>query len=341
MAKAVKLSDIAARVNVSTVTVSKALSGQKGVSEEMREKIMEIADELGYKQPSAYRREAREAAKQKSYNIGVIIADYYLGKYESFYSQMYQQFAARAGNKGCFCLLEIISSGQEKSAEVPMMIREKKVDGIIVIGRLADKYLDMLSESGIPVVGMDFYTNDPNFDSVVSDSYFGAYRVTRYLFEKGHKDIAYVGTIGATTSITDRFMGYAKALSENGQQPKLDWIINDRDMDLKILDATSMNLPDNMPTAFFCNSDQTAGYLIRKLENAGYRVPEDISVAAFDNFLPPGTCDVRITSYEVDMKEMAKRALSMMIHKISGETYKQGTYIVGGHIVEKNSVADR
>ena len=70
MAKAVKLADIAGQLGVSTVTVSKALSGQKGVSEELREKIKTLADEMGYKQPSARRREHAV----KSYNIGVLIS---------------------------------------------------------------------------------------------------------------------------------------------------------------------------------------------------------------------------------------------------------------------------
>ena len=88
MAKAVKLADIAEKVGVSNVTVSKALSGQKGVSEEMREKIQKLADELGYKQPSAAR---KESIRRQSYNIGVLIQESYLDKYDSFYWQMYQQ----------------------------------------------------------------------------------------------------------------------------------------------------------------------------------------------------------------------------------------------------------
>lgn len=339
MAKAVKLSDIAARVNVSTVTVSKALSGQKGVSEEMRERIINIANELGYKQPSAYKREREAAKKVRGYNLGVIIADYYLGKYESFYSQMYQQFATRAGSKGCFCLLELVSAEKERTLETPMMITDNRVDGIVIIGKLSDAYLNMIRESCIPFVGMDFYSADLNIDSVISDSYFGAYRMVDYLFKKGHEKIAYVGTVGSTTSITDRYMGYEKALREHGKAVREDWIIDDRNIDDKILDSEKyVKLPKDMPTAFMCNSDQTAGHLINKLEAAGYRVPEDISVVAYDNFLPPGTCDVRITTYEVDMKEMSKRTLSILIHKIAGESYKQGTYIVGGRIVEKDSV---
>ena len=340
MAKTVKLADIAERVGVSIVTVSKALSGQKGVSETMRARIQAIADEMGYKQPGAYRREMEEARKMRGYNLGVLIADYYLGKYESFYSQMYQQFATRAGSKGCFCLLELVSMEQEAELRIPMMLTENRVDGIVVIGRLSEDYLEKISDSGIPMVGVDFYTQDDKLDSIISDSYFGGYRMTNYLFEKGHTQIAYVGTIGATTSITDRYMGYLKSLNEHGIEPRADWVIDDRSPVERILDEKNIRLPDQMPTAFMCNSDQTAGMLINILERAGYKVPRDISVAAYDNFLPPGICDVRITSYDVDMKEMAKRAVSMITHKIAGENYKQGTYIVGGHIVEKESVRE-
>lgn len=342
MAKSVKLADIAERVGVSIVTVSKALSGQKGVSESMRVRIQAIADEMGYKQPSAYRRESEEARKIRGYNLGVLVADYYLGKYESFYSQMYQQFAARAGSKGCFCLLELVSREQEAEVRTPMMIADGRVDGIVVIGKLSDDYLEMISESGIPMVGLDFYTNDADMDSVISDSYLGAYRMTNYLISRGHTQIAYVGTLGTTSSINDRYMGYLKALNEHRITSSKDWIIDDRSPEVKILDANEyVKLPENMPTAFMCNSDQTAGLLINKLEAAGYHVPDDVSVAAYDNFLPPGICDVRITTYEVDMKEMAKRAVSMITRKIAGESYRRGTYVVGGRIVEKDSVKDR
>ena len=74
MAKAVRLADIAKILNVSTVTVSKALSDQKGVSEEMRDKIKQLAEEMGYQSPS----EARRKKEHQSYNIGIIISDRYL-----------------------------------------------------------------------------------------------------------------------------------------------------------------------------------------------------------------------------------------------------------------------
>lgn len=80
MAKAVKLSDIAAKIGVSTVTVSKALSGQKGMSDELRNRIVALADEMGY----VKRVQNKEKEAGKSYNLGVIVAERYIVEKQSF-----------------------------------------------------------------------------------------------------------------------------------------------------------------------------------------------------------------------------------------------------------------
>ena len=114
MAKSVKLADIAKQCGVSTVTVSKALSGQKGVSEEMREKIVQLARELGYKQPSA--KKTREVAS-KNYNIAVLIHERYLDKYDSFYFRLYQNIASNAVSVGSFTTLEVVTNEAERSGD--------------------------------------------------------------------------------------------------------------------------------------------------------------------------------------------------------------------------------
>lgn len=336
MAKAVKLADIAERLSVSTVTVSKALSGQKGVSEEMREKIKQLADEMGYKQPSAHRAQK----VNKSYNIGVLIAERYLDKYDSFYLQMYQHVATKAVSKGCFTLMEVVSTQMEVERELPKLVQEQKADGVIVIGRPFDSYLEFLNQNvGIPLMYLDFCNEKQKTDAVISDSYYGAYHLTNYLLEMGHRKIGYVGTLLATGSITDRYFGYSKALLERGIEVKPEWVIDDRDRETGKIDTENMlRLPKDMPTAFVCNCDLTASYLIKKLEENGYRVPEDISVAGYDNYLFPGLCDVAITTYEVDMKEMARRAVRNLIKKMGGDSYRQGISIVEGHMVVKDSV---
>lgn len=339
MAKAVKLADIAKKVGVSTVTVSKALSGQKGVSEEMREKIKKLADEMGYRPPSAARRAISQA---RSYNIGVLIEEEYLDKYESFYWKIYQQVAICALNCECFAMMEVVSSHMEEQLEVPKVIREQKVHGIIVIGRMPGRYLKLLKENkSVPVVYIDFTDDDPDTDAVVSDSYYGAYYLVNYLIEQGHTRIAYVGTLLATSSITDRYFGYAKALLEHGIPLREDWQLDDRHVSSGSIQEELMLMPEEMPTAFFCNCDLTAGKLIQKLCQDGYRVPEDISVVGFDNYIYPGICDMGITTYEVDQTALAAKAVEILVKRMENQPCNHRTHMVEGRIVVKESVKGR
>lgn len=336
MAKTVKLEDIAKRVGVSTVTVSKALSGQKGVSEEMRCRIKELADEMGYVQPSRTRR----AGSRRSYNIGLLIEESYMDKYDSFYWQMYQQIATKAMERECFTLMEVVGGQMEAALELPKLIREQKVDGVIVLGKMPIEFLQMIKGStSVPVVYMDFTDEERGVDAVVSDSFYGAYELTNYLFGMGHEKIAYVGTLLATSSITDRYLGYLKSMLEHGAAVREDWRIDDRDMHSGYIDVENLlRIPEDMPTAFVCNCDLTAGKLINKLQTKGYRVPEDVSVVGYDNYIYPGICDVAITTYEVDLGEMAKRAVDVLFDRMQGHNIRAGIHIVEGHLVLRDSV---
>ena len=91
MVKSVKLADIAAEFNVSIVTVSKALSGQKGVSEELRQKIKKAAEEMGYTPVHS-----TQKSRSKSYTIGVISLENYFTQFASFYWKMYQEVTKTA-----------------------------------------------------------------------------------------------------------------------------------------------------------------------------------------------------------------------------------------------------
>lgn len=336
MAKAVKLADIAEKVGVSTVTVSKALTGQKGVSEEMRRRIRQLADEMGYV-PAA---KTKKSTARKSYNIGLLIEESYLDKYDSFYWQMYQQVATRAMEWGCFTLMEVVGRQMAGELELPKLIREQKVDGIIVLGKMTDVFLSHIKQNTTaPLVYMDFTDEELEADAVVSDSFYGAYQLANYLIGMGHRKIAYVGTLLATTSITDRYLGYTKSLMEHGIPIRSEWQIDDRDLTSGYIDEENLlQLPEEMPTAFMCNCDLTAGKLINKLSRMGYRVPEDISVVGYDDYIYPGICEVGITTYEVDLAEMARCAVGVLLEKMSGRGQNHGIHIVEGHLVIKDSV---
>lgn len=336
MVKSVRLADIAEKTGVSVVTVSKALSGQKGVSEEMRAKIKEVADEMGYTPVHS-----AQGQKPKSYTIGVITFERYFDKFASFYWKMYQELTAQAVRQNCFTMLEVIASTDEDSMVWPKLLGENRTDGIIIIGKPKRDYLKMLYQNKkTPMLFLDFYDDEIIVDSVVSESYHGMYRMTEYLIKNGHTKIAFVGTLMYTESITDRYFGYCKALMEHGIEQHPDWIIKDRDyadgfmgMNYKL----SLSQKD-MPTAFVCNNDVTAYALIRQLEEKGLRVPEDISVVGYDDYLYPEFGDSRITTYSVDIGGMTKVALTRLIKRIEHFSVNAKVRVVNGKLIERNTV---
>lgn len=332
MAKSVRMADIAKQLGVSTVTVSKALSDQKGVSEEMRGKIKALAEEMGYKSSTALKNEAK-----RSYNIGLVVLETYIEKYSSFYWEFYQKINISASRENCFVILEVLEANSERDLIIPKMVQEKKIDGLMILGRLTTEYLIMLQKKAdIPVVYMDFYDQKAMADSVISNSFYGAYNITSYLFEMGHRKIGFVGTLLATESITDRYLGYVKAMMENGENPKKEWLIQDRESHIRIFEK--LELPQDMPTAFVCNSDLTASGLIKTLNEKGYRVPEDISVVGYDDYLYPGLCDIGITTYSVDMERMAQVGSEILMQRIEGSTLSCSMQVVEGKLVLKESV---
>ena len=338
MKKTVRMQDIADKLGVSTVTVSKALAGKKGMSEQLRKEIEELAAKMGY--TPIERRRGFKTVVDTTFPIGIIVAERHMAKYVSFYGNLQQLVATEIAAKGCGSFLETISDEMINELRMPNILRESKVAGVIVIGSLSEQYLDKMSKFKLPVIYLDFSETTACADAVISNNFYGAYTMTNYLFEKGHKKIGYVGTLLATGSITDRFLGYEKAMMEHEIRPNKDWVLDDRDRYTGVMDDSFMKLPKEMPTAFVCNCDLTASMLIGKLRDAGFRVPEDVSIVGYDNFIYPGLCDIGITTYDVDTKEMSKRVVHNLLHNLRNEHYQRGLIIVGGSVIERDSVKD-
>ncbi|MCI9594389.1 MAG: LacI family transcriptional regulator [Lachnospiraceae bacterium] len=331
MRKEVRLADIAERLNVSTVTVSNALANQKGVSDELREKIKQTAAEMGYQSRSAAGVTVREIL-----NLGVIISEKYLGDYPSFYWKVYQELTIAAREKNCVLLFEMLTHEAERTKTLPLFAHNSKIEGILVIGEIGSAYLETLLEgTSLPQIYVDFMKKEFPVSCVMTNNFYGMYQIVSHLIELGHRDIAYVGTVQANTSIMDRYFGYCKALMEAGMAINPDWVLDDRTLEGKMME---IKLPKKMPTAFACNSDLTASEVVKTLKNKGFRIPEDISVTGFDNYLYEGLCDISITTYEVNIKEMVKTALDLVLSQIQPENGNpQEMAIISGRLVEKES----
>ena len=203
-------------------------------------------------------------------------------------------------------MLEVLSMEREEQMELPKLINEKMIDGLIIIGWMSKEYVKKLVEvCKIPIVLLDFQMRDIRCDSIMSNNYIGMYKMTRYLIEKGHKDIAFVGSIFGNENIMDRYYGYRKGLAEAGILERKEWILEDRELDSGVM---KIELPENMPSAFVCNSDWAAGTLYNILIERGYRIPQDVSIVGYDNYLYGNSFSEQLTTYNVDMKEIQSSA---------------------------------
>lgn len=331
MAKSVTMRDIAQEMGVSTVTVSKALTGKEGVSDKVREEIRQKAFAMGYHYRPA------KASGNENGNIGILVADRYLED-NSFYNNLYRNLILKMNEIGYSGVLEILSDEQERTLRIPNMISSYKIESLIIIGQIHGEYLKRLKEIGIPNVFLDFYDNTEGAESIISDGIYGTCCLTDYLIEMGHRDIRFVGSIYATSSIMDRYIGYYKSMLQHDIPCKAEDIIEDRDEKGMFIELA---LPDRLPDAYVCNCDQIAYLLVQKLRTQGFRVPEDVSVVGFDDYIYSSLPECQLTTYRVNMEQMAAAAVRAAIKKIKDPGCQLGRQVIGGNIVIRESVKDR
>ncbi len=337
MKNGVRMLDIAEKLGVSVVTVSNALAGRDGVSEQVREQICKTAEEMGYKPSNTGSKKKSELPKMGK-TVAILTSERFIGSMGTFYWELTANISNKLSAANVVMMYESISRENEKNIVLPPVVTENRVDGAIVIGQLSRDYAMALSKIEIPLLFVDFYVSRCNVDSVNSDSYHGGYMVTDYLVERGHKNIGFVGSLNTTSSINDRYLGYRKCLMENNLPYNKEWILEDRN-ELGIL-FDNIDFPDDMPTAFVCNSDETAFRVIAALKSKGVRVPEDISVVGYDNYTVSNICIPAITTVEVDLMKMASESVDLMLKKLENPEYKEGRRIISGRLIEKNSVLD-
>lgn len=330
--KSVTMQYIADQLGISKVTVSKALKDQDGVSEELRQKIKEVAQDLGYKLPGA------DTATTGTKNVVIMVKEKYVDAkdYTTFYLRFYQKLASSLTQKGYMCNLFPLGAKVPSAAELNKWFNDSNVGAVIILGDVKKQHITMIKDLKIPMLFLDCYNADVNVDCIVTDNYYSTFEITNYLKSCGHKHIGFVGNIHATSSIQDRFLGYCRSLMGSNLPIKQDCIIPDRD---EFNEEVEFVLPKEMPTAFVCNCDDTAYKFVQHLISKGYRVPEDISVVGFDNDIYAELSNPKLTTVAVNVEVMTEKATKLIIDKIqNGYVDTQSRIFVTGDTVYRQSV---
>lgn len=324
----VSMQNIADELGISKVTVSKALNGKDGVSEALKKKILQTAAMRGYVLPAYGQRKAR--------TVGIIMSEqfcsddsnrFYMGMYESMIRELrLRSYSSAMVTPGVECL--------EQDAET--IEKPGVFDGLILLGILDRRVRERMSRILLPKVYVDIYDSTCRSDSVVTENIYSAYEMTKYLINNDHREIGFAGTLGVTTSINDRYLGYLRALMEKGLKVREEWVIADRDKDGK---AAELQLPGRLPGAFVCNCDETAFRLVKALKLRNLSVPEDVSVTGFNNDIYAKLCEPKLTTVSIDTEEIGRAAVACIEKSMKNPDKKEGEiFRIPGKMVIRDSV---
>ncbi|WP_295250713.1 LacI family DNA-binding transcriptional regulator [uncultured Catenibacterium sp.] len=334
----VTMKDIAKELNISINAVSIALNDKPGVSDSMRLKILRTADKMGYINEKHH----YLSVFSKS-NICILMQSYYANT-GHFYSIVLRSIVERAKVLGYMSILNYFEDNQ---FEFPDCIVDRKVAGILVVGKISDQNLNQLKNTGIPVVLVDYTSLGDTCDCVLTHNKQGGYLITQYVLDRGYKRVGFFGDLEYSLSFSDRFMGYKQALVNRNIAVDIESYINQ----YSILHETEKYVLENdvnsivsllekseLPEVFICANDSNAFILLNALTLMNIKVPDQIGITGFDD---TPLCDKtipKLTTIQVQKELMGEIAVNKLIDCIHRENDVQMTQLLSTKIIERDSV---
>ena len=337
--------DVARRAGVSFKTVSRVLNNNPHVATDLRERVLKAAADLDYRANVA----ARSLAGQRTYTLALLIEirvtdlhgedDWYL---PAFLSDL--QFAAMLAcqKAGYRLTIEICdTSANAPPPALPAGITRADIDGIIVAPPLCDRIemVNALDASGIPYVLIAPGLDVPNARSVATDEYGGAAAMTRYLLDQGHRRIAFVQGPAGHRAAAARLRAYRDALAafDTTLQPMIEQGGFTFASGYRAAQALlAMTKP---PTAIFCANDDMAAGAIAAATRRGIRVPDQLSIAGFDDSAVARITAPALTTVRQSFGAMASAAVRLLSAGESGADTEPRQRILPYKIIERASIA--
>ncbi len=331
----VSMKEIAKKCNVSVASVSKALNGYSDISEETRKLILKTASEMGYLPNSS----ARTLKTRRSYNLGVLFVDEAAsGLTHDYFNHVLESFKRTAEERGydiTFTSGKI--SGQKLSYYEHC--RYRGVDGVVIA--CVDFYggeVQELIRSEIPVVTID-HVFDGNI-AVVSNNSQGMEELVTYIYNQGHRRIAYIH--GDHTSVTRiRLTSFYRTLQRMGVEIPDDYIKESmyRDADSAAKATAELLNLSNPPTCILYPDDYAAIGGINEIRERGLRIPEDISIAGYDGINIAKILEPKLTTLCQDTVAIGRLAAEKLIDLIENpKTTMIDRFTVDGTLFKGGSV---
>jgi len=205
--KKVTMHDIANHLNISKNAVSLALGNKKGVSDSLRKKVLDTARQMNY---------GNYMTSDEKSSCVVSIVPEYIHNDAYFYSDIFWSIEKEAKKRDCISIMSGITASAERDLILPQTPPEMENKGFLVIGIVEDAYIEKLLQTGASVISIDISHHDTMVRSVTASNLSGGYSATKYLIDKGHKNIGFIGPIYSAQSIYERWCGYCQAMDIYG-----------------------------------------------------------------------------------------------------------------------------
>ncbi|BAK81720.1 LacI family DNA-binding transcriptional regulator [Candidatus Arthromitus sp. SFB-rat-Yit] len=295
----VTIKDISDSLGISISSVSKALNGGTDISQKTREKVIEVANELGYIK--------KNISNKLNLKLGIIV-DQNCDEYKKILNydiiQGFNSECIKDGNSTSIIYLK----SEVKKICIDSIIRSNNLSGaLLLLNNISDSMRRSILKLSYPIVIVNSYVNidKQNIGYVGIDMIDAMSKVVKCFVDMGHEKISFVSIKGNDYVYQDKLVGYIAALTSFGINYNPDNVLNvsSEDFDLQIL-----KFVDSVHTNAICaDNDFTAYRILNILINKGYRVPEDISIIGFDNnfifnYLNPSLSTVNYDKFELGVK---------------------------------------
>ena len=227
----------------------------------------------------------------------------------NFYAPILSGAQAEASDLGVNLLVSTTTRNRF-FAEAPRMIRDRAIQGMLLVGRADNEVLGMFAQNVSEIVLVDHYDKESGLEGIISDSFGGAYETTQYLVALGHRRIGFFlgGAMMGTFHLREN--GYVCALFEAGIALNRDLVIGATDNEAQAAtELFALLSSSNCPTALVAANDSNAIIALKMCRELGLRVPEDISIAGFDDVESASHTEPPLTTVRVNKESMGRYAV--------------------------------
>jgi len=306
----ITIADVSRASKVSTTTVSRVLNGlskKYRISADTEELVIKVAERLKYR-PNLT---AVNFRLKKTNTIGLLVPSLA----NPFFAMVSSHITAELHTKGYSVVISDCGEDDRIEAEMLNQLAARRIDGLLISPAARNPALfESYYRSGLPMVFFDRYFEDSVIPFVSSHNYHGAYEITKYLIQTGHKHISCIQATHDVMPVTTRLRGYRAAMTEAGLKP--DFVGNGFSLQNGYIETKLLMNRKRKPTAIFAFTNPIALGTIKALREEGINIPTEVSLVTFDDSEYLNFIDPPITCVEQPLSEMARISVKILLQQI-------------------------